>query len=421
MHFDLKYGKSTLPLETGDTQILDVIHPGNQPPLEDPAAAVERMLQNPLGTAALEILLRKRRPERLVIVVNDITRPTPYSVLMPPLLRTIENAGTARENITLITATGIHSPHTLEENLQAYGKDLVENYRIICHDAEDEANLVHKGRLPSGYDFLLNRTVDEADFLITIGVVMPHFFAGYSGGRKSILPGVSGKSTVQLNHARMVELMDDLPPIRENPISLEMIHAARMAGVDFILNAVSNDDGEVINVYAGDLEEAWYAAVEKSEELYITKIPELADITVVSASGFPRDINIYQAQKALDHADKATRRGGTIILLAECSGAYGDEVFENFMKKGLTPESIMQEVRENFVMGGHKAYCFAKVAAEKQVILVSSASEQVTLSLFAEKAKSPREALETALRRHGKDAAIRIMPEGGVTVPSLAS
>ncbi len=419
MHFDLKYGTSTLPLDIDDQQILDLIHPGDQSPLPEPSRAVERMLAEPLGTEALADMLQKRSPKRLVMVVNDITRPTPYSVLMPPLLRCIEDAGVARESITLITATGIHSPHTPEQNLQVYGKELVENYRILCHDAEDDANLVNKGRLPSGYDFLVNRTVDEADFLITIGVVMPHFFAGYSGGRKSILPGVSGKSTVQFNHARMVELMDDLPPIRENPISQEMIHAARMVGVDFILNALTNDDGEVIDVYAGDLEKAWYAAVEKSEELYVSRISKAADISIASASGFPRDINIYQAQKALDHADKATRPGGTIILVAECGGGYGDRVFENFMKKGLSPEGIMKEVRENFVMGGHKAYCFAKVAAEKQVILVSSASEQLTASLFAEKAASPREALEKAVLRHGRDVRIRVMPEGGVTLPSL--
>ncbi|WP_319561637.1 nickel-dependent lactate racemase [Marispirochaeta sp.] len=419
MHFDLKYGKITNPLDIKEECILDIIYPKKKSPPEDTHAAVEIALKKPLGTEPLVTMLKKRQPKRLVIVVNDITRPTPYSSLMPPLLRSIEESGVPRENVTLITATGIHRPHTPEENLQVYGRELVENYRIVCHDAEDDENLVRKGTLPSGYDFLLNRVVDEADFLITIGVVMPHFFAGYSGGRKSILPGVSGKSTVQLNHARMVELMDDLPPVRENPISLEMIHAARIAGVDFILNAVTDDNGTMIDVYAGDLEDAWYAAVDTSEELYVTEIRELADICIASASGHPRDINIYQAQKALDHADKATRPGGTIILVADCSGGYGDQVFEDFMRAGLSPEGIMKRVKEDFIMGGHKAYCFAKVAAEKRVILVSNVSKEETATLFAKKAASPQEALNESLRRHEKGARVRVLPEGGITVPAL--
>ena len=408
-----------MPLDLDNQHILDILLPKKHQALIDPATEVKKRLEAPLGSESLSSMLKKRLPRKLVIVVNDITRPTPYSILMPPLLRTIEDAGIDREHITLITATGIHRPHTHQENLQVYGKELVENYRLLCHDAEDESNLVHKGKLPSGYDFFVNRIVDEADFLITIGVVMPHFFAGYSGGRKSILPGVSGKSTVQLNHARMVEIMDDLPPIRKNPISREMISAARTVGVDFILNAVTNHNGDVIDVYAGDLEEAWYTAVAKSEALYLNRIPELSDITIASASGFPRDINIYQAQKALDHADKATKPGGTIILVAECSGGYGDRIFENFMRAGLSPQEIMRKVKEDFVMGGHKAYCFAKVAASKNIILVSSVSDRVSADIFAKKAADPQEAVKKALGAYGADAKIRIMPEGGVTVPFL--
>jgi nickel-dependent lactate racemase len=180
---------------------------------------------------------------------------------------------------------------------------------------------VFKGKFSSGYDFWLNKIVDESDFLITIGVVMPHYFAGFSGGRKSILPGVAGKETVQKNHARMVELMDDLPGIRENPVSLEMIQAARMAGVDFILNVVVDDAGNLVEVVAGDLEEAWYKAVSVSEGMYLTPITKQADIAIACASGYPRDINLYQSQKALDHADKATKPGGTVVVVAEAGKA----------------------------------------------------------------------------------------------------
>ncbi|GAB1483344.1 nickel-dependent lactate racemase [Treponema sp.] len=419
MHFDMKYGDSSLPLDIEAGKVLEVVLPKNTPALTDAIGAVKQVLREPFGTPALLDLLLERKPQKLVIVVNDITRPTPYSVLMPPLMQTIADAGIPDSSVTLLTATGIHDPHTREQDIQVYGRELVERYRVVSHDATDDSNLVFKGKFDSGYDFWLNKIVDEADFLITIGVVMPHYFAGFSGGRKSILPGVSGKETVKRNHARMVELMDALPSIRENPVSLEMIQAARIVGVDFILNVVTNDAGQLVDVVAGDLEEAWYKAVESSESLYITPVREKADIAIASACGFPRDINLYQSQKALDHADKATKLGATIIIVAECRMGYGEAVFEKFMKAGYTPEGIMKEVKTNFVMGGHKAYGFAKVAAEKKVIFVSSMTEAEIGTLFARKAATVQEALQMAYADQGAEAKVLIMPEGSLTVPHL--
>jgi nickel-dependent lactate racemase len=420
MHFDLKFGASTLPLDLEDKRILKVVLPGEKAPLKDAPASVRRVLASPEGTAPLLDMLKAAKPRRLVIVVNDITRPTPYSVFMPPLMETIEKAGIPDECVTLLTATGIHDPHTREQDIQVYGEELCKRYKVLSHDATDKANLVHKGKLPSGYDFWLNKLVDEADFLITVGVVMPHYFAGFSGGRKSILPGVAGKETVQKNHARMVELMDNLPSIKENPVSLEMIHAARIAGVDFIVNVVVDDSGRLVEVVAGDLEKAWYKAVEVSESMYLTPIPKKAKVAIAAASGYPRDINLYQSQKALDHADKATVEGGTVIIVAECREGYGEKVFETFMNSGYSARGIMEEVKANFVMGGHKAYGFAKVAADKKVIFVTSLSEKVVASLFARKASSLEEAVNMALADQGPDADFIVFPEGSVTVPYVA-
>lgn len=417
MHFDLKYGKGTLPLELDEKRIVDVVLPGEKAPIANPEAAVRRVLESPSGTPPLLDMLRAAKPKNLVIVVNDITRPTPYSIIMPPLLKVIGAAGIPDSDVTLITATGIHDPHTDEQNIQVYGEELCRRFRLVSHDATDKDNLVFKGKLPSGYDFWLNRLVDESDFLITIGVVMPHYFAGFSGGRKSILPGVSGKETVQKNHARMVELMDNLPPIRQNPVSLEMIHAARIAGVDFILNVVADDEGKLVEVVAGDVETAWYKAVEISQSMYLTPIPRKVDVAIAAASGYPRDINLYQAQKALDHADRATKAGGTVIVVAECSEGYGEKVFEKFMNSGYTPEGIMKEVKTHFVMGGHKAYGFAKVAAEKKVIFVTDLPEQIVKSLFARKAATVQEAMQMAMIDQGSGAQFIVLPEGSVTVP----
>jgi nickel-dependent lactate racemase len=198
-----------------------------------------------------------------------------------------------------------------------------------------------------------------------------------------------------------------------------MIQAARIAGVDFILNVVTDDSGRLVDVVAGDLEEAWYKAVESSESLYITPVREKADIAIASACGYPRDLNLYQSQKALDHADKATKIGATVIIVAECRSGYGEVVFEKFMKAGFTPEGIMKEVKTNFVMGGHKAYGFAKVAAEKKVIFVTSMSEADVANLFARKAATVQEALKMAWADQGPGARVLVMPEGSLTVPSM--
>jgi len=417
MHFDLKYGNGSLPLDLDEKRVIDVVLPGEKKPIADPQTSVSRVLEHPVGTPPLLEMLKKAKPQKLVIIVNDITRPTPYALIMPPLLQVIGAAGISDENVTLITATGIHDPHTDEQNLLVYGEELCRRFKIVSHDPVDKDNLVFKGKLPSGYDFWLNKLVDEADFLITIGVVMPHYFAGFSGGRKSILPGVSGKETVQKNHARMVELMDNLPPIRQNPVSLEMIQAARIAGVDFILNVVADDSGNLVEVVAGDLEDAWYRAVDISQSMYLKPIPRKADVAIAAASGFPRDINLYQAQKALDHADKATKIGGTIIVVADCREGYGEKVFEKFMNSGYSAEGIMADVKAHFVMGGHKAYGFAKVAAEKKVIFVTSLSEEIVVSLFARKAHTIQEAVRMALADQGQGAEFIILPEGSVTVP----
>jgi len=417
MHFNFKYGSGSLPLDLEKSSIIDVVLPKPRTPLENARGAVEQVLARPEGTPPLARMLAEKKPKKLVIVVNDITRPTPYSILMPPLMDIIEKAGIPDGDVTLVTATGIHDSHTPEQNVLVYGEEICRRFKIVSHDATNPSDLVYKGKLPSGYDFWLNRLVAEADFLITLGVVMPHYFAGFSGGRKSILPGVVGKETVQKNHARMVELMDNLPPIRENPVSLEMIHAARIAGVDFILNVVVDDNGDVVEVVAGDLEKAWYKAVDVSEAMYMIPVAQQADITISSASGFPRDINLYQSQKALDHADRATKKGGTIILVAECREAYGEKVFEEFLNAGYTPQEIMARIKANFVMGGHKAYGFAKVAAEKKIIMVTALSEKIVASCFARKAATLQDAVRMALEEQGANAGFMVMPEGSVTVP----
>ncbi len=420
LHFDLAYGTGTLPLDLPDGLEPVVLVANEQPALPDAVQAVRDGLKNPIGAEPLVKQLKDKKPEKVVVVVNDETRPTPYYAFFPPLVEAFEEAGIRDDQVTFVIATGIHDPHSKELNEKTYGKHMTDRFKFVSHIAKDDDSLVHMGRFDSGYEFYVNKLAVEADFLITVGVVMPHYFAGFSGGRKSILPGLAGFRTVEQNHARMVELMDNLPPIRQNPVSLEMIEAARMVGVNFIINAVTGSNKEVVKIVAGDLVAAWYEAVETSSSMFEIPFEKQVDICVSSACGYPRDVNMYQAQKALDHADRITRDGGTIILVTESPSGYGEDVFERWMREGMTPQQIMDRIRTNFVMGGHKAYGFAKVAANKKFILVSSLSAEDSLPLFATKAESVQAAFDAALAEN-PGATVAVLPQGSLTLPVQAT
>ena len=417
MRYELAYGKGKLSFELpGDIKPLIVV-PNEKPGLADPLGAARRAVKEPIGTPPLADMLREKKDGKIVVVLNDITRPTPYPVLLPPILESFKEAGIKDEQVTFLVATGIHDLHTEEQNREVYGDDLVDRFTIISHDAFAPETHVFMGKFKSGYDFWVNKMAREADFLISLGVVMPHYFAGYSGGRKSILPGLAGKDTVEKNHARMVELMDNLPEIDVNPVSLEMIEAARQVGLKFILNVVVNDKQEVVTIVGGDVEKAWRQAVDVSASMFEVPFDHQVDVCITCASGYPRDINCYQTQKALDHADRITRPGGTIILAAECSTGYGEHVFEEWMSRRWSPVKVMEEVKKNFVMGGHKAYGFAKVAAEKNYYLISAMSEKDTELLYAQKTATVQEAVDAAMAEHGKNARWVYMPEGSVSLP----
>lgn len=417
MKYELAYGRDKLAFTLPQGVSPTIIVPNDKAALPDPHEAARKAVQNPAGTPPLAQMLKEQKPASVVVVVNDITRPTPYDVMLPPLLEAFAEAGVKDDQVTFLVATGIHDGHTEQENRAIYGDHIVDRFKVVSHDAFAPDTHVFMGTFKSSYEFYVNKMAREADFVITLGVVMPHYFAGYSGGRKSILPGLAGKETVQKNHARMVELMDDLPPIDQNPVSLEMIEAARQVGVDFIVNVVVNDRQEVVMVSAGELFKAWRAAVDVSSSMFEVPFDTQADICITCASGHPRDINAYQTQKALDHADRITRPGGTIILAAECPTGYGEKVFQEWMARGWPPEKVMEELKKNFVMGGHKAYGFAKVAAHKEYWLISEMNREDTERLYAKKAATVQEAVDAAFKKHGPGASWVYMPEGSVSLP----
>lgn len=412
---ELKYGRKTLEFEIESSRILDILTANEKEGLKDPLAEVEKFLKDPVGTAPLAELLAAEEIKELVIIVNDVTRFTPYNYLLPPLLKTISEAGIENEQVTFIVATGVHSPHSKEQNKEIFGEEIDNNYNFIHHNCDQD--LADQGKLSTGNQLKINKRVAEADFLITTGVILPHYMAGFSGGRKSLLPGVAGRESIENNHAMMVDVIEEKPQLEANPISREMFEAAEKVGIDFILNVVTNSSREIVQVAAGDYLQAWETGIDTSAEMYHLPLAEKAEAAIVSSGGFPRDINIYQAQKALDHADHAVKKGGTIIWVAECSEGYGEERFEKWMNEAEKPEDNVERIKKKFLIGGHKAFAISKVAAEKEIILISSLSQSQTENIFARKMNTIQEAVDYLKEKYGADYSAYILPQGSLTVP----
>lgn len=409
MKFELSYGKTHLPIDINPSQLLAVLEPRPVPQTGGNGDMIAAALQGPLGTERVGEIIRRKGARNAVIIVNDITRPTPYNAMLPPLLAEMEGAGIEPDDITLIVATGIHRPHTESENQTVFGADMCHRYRILNHDPD--TNLVSLGQLSNGLDLVINRTAAEADLLVTTGVVGLHYFAGYSGGRKSILPGIASRPVIQANHKMMSDPRACLGNYQDNPVSDLMLEAAYRAGVDFILNVVTHSKYDIAFCAAGEVKQAWLAAVKFCEEMTTIPIKAQADIVVASCGGYPKDINMYQAQKALDAAVLAVRPGGTIVLAAECREGLGEDVFADWIDKATSRQDIADRFHRHFELGGHKAYAICRTLEQAEIILVSSMSPEQVHRLFMTPAASLDDALQMARHRHGADATLIVMPE----------
>ncbi|HWP97853.1 MAG TPA: nickel-dependent lactate racemase [Syntrophomonadaceae bacterium] len=409
MKVNLSYGDQQLELNVPDQHLLGVVKPPAPAMIGDNDQMVREALCKPIGTPTLKEIAQSKQARNAVIVVNDITRPTPYASILPPLLKELETAGITRENITLVVALGIHRPHSREENIRIFGSEICENYRIENHDCDGEMKSL--GVLSNGMELLINRQVAEADLLITTGVVSLHYFAGYSGGRKSILPGVAARALIEANH----QLMDDhracLGNYMDNPVSDIMVEASRKAGVDFIINVVIAGKNQIVFAAAGDLYQAWLEAVKSCESFNVVPIPRKADIVIASCGGYPKDINVYQAQKALDAASLAVNDGGIIILVAECREGLGEETFARWIESATCPQDIVERFHHHFELGGHKAYAICRTLQKVDILLYSGLPPATTESMFIGPVADIEQALRDAIKRYGPQSTIWILPE----------
>jgi len=414
----LPYGKTDVCVRVPARNLLGSIESVERQGAADATAEVERALKDPIPIGSKRLSEIAKPESKVAIVVDDATRKMPTETMLLPVLAELNLAGVNDGNITIIFGCGTHRSVKPEEATAIIGAEVLKRIKTVSHDCK-APDLVNLGTTKTqGNKVLVNRIFAEADVKVLFGDVGFHYYAGYSGGRKSILPAVCGEETIKHNHSMLLHANARSGNLADNPVHQDMTEAARLAKVDFILNVVTNKKGEIVKAFAGDLEEAYVEAVKLVDEMYRVTVDRRADILVVSAGGNPADINLYQAYKALDNSLDAVKRGGVIILVAECPEGHGNQAFYDWMARLGDLKNVEREIKRNFVMGGHKAYYLLKALQNHQIILVSSLPDYYATSIFKLKtARAVNDALTEALKIAGSASRVWAMPQGNYTLP----
>ena len=412
MKLEFGFGNGVQVVEVPEKNLMGVLMSNDVPKGLMNEEEVARALANPIGTPRVGEIVKPG--EKIAVVTSDITRPCPTYRIMPALLDELYAAGCKAEDITLVFALGSHRQHTPEEMKKLAGERAFNEIR--CVDS-DRADCVHMGETDAGTPVDITRVVAEADRRICLGNIEYHYFAGYSGGAKAIMPGVSTRDAIQSNHRMMVKQEACAGNLEGNPLRMDIEQAAAICGVDFIVNVVLDEHKQIVKAVAGDLVKAHREGCAFLDQMYLKELDSRADIVLVSQGGAPKDLNLYQTQKALDNAKHAVKKGGVIVLIGSCKEGLGEKVFEDWMLNSPTAESMIERIGRDFQLGGHKAAAIAMVLENAEIYLVSDLEDDFVEKIFLKPAKSAQEAFDKAMERLGPDATVLAMPYGGSTLP----
>ena len=406
----LGYGKDEIIFDPPAKRLKGVLTPNAVETRLTGVAEVKRAMENPIASPRLKDKVKAGM--KVSIVTSDITRPMPSKTVLPLVLEELNSAGVPDRDIVIIFGLGSHRRHTEAEMKYIVGEDVFG--RIECVDS-DETRCVRLGVTAAGTPVDIFDRVVNADFRICLGNIEYHYFAGYSGGAKAVMPGVSTSAAIRCNHSMMVN-----PEARagniDSPVRRDIEEAVSFLGVDYILNVVLDEHKNIIFAAVGDCKSAHRAGCDFLDGLYKVSIDGRADIVVVSAGGYPKDQNMYQAQKALDNAKHAVKDGGVIIWLAECREGFGSAAFEKWMKE-KSPEQMIADIKSNFVLGGHKAAAVAQVLERADIYLVSDLDRDTVKQIKLVPFESLEKAFGAATQKTGADSTVYVMPYGGSTLP----
>jgi len=414
----IPYGRRQLKFKLPASQVGEILELQCLPGVKDGVSAVRKAVCSPIGSPRLREIARPGK--KITIVINDVTRPAPSRLMVEELTRELGGVGVRDREISLLIATGSHRPTTREELNNILDPGLLERFRIKNHDCKDGDALFNTGVTKNGMRVTVNKLVSDADIKILTGVITPHQTAGYSGGRKSVIPGIAGLSTLRAHHSFPIRPFGEMLGILNgNRFHEEALEAAKMCRIDFILNAVLNDKKETVKFVAGDLEAAHLAGAELCARMVTVDLGQQSDIVITSPGGYPRDLDLYQAQKAVAVAELAVKNGGVIILAAKCEKGLGGERMVAWLREAADPQEVIRRFgREGYYPGTNKAFLYARALCRAKIIVVSdSLSEQDLESLFFLSASRMEQALQMAGEHVGPNPSIVIIPNGCNVIP----
>jgi len=423
MDIHLAYGKHGLVIHLPDRYDLTVIEPAFVPGLGDPSAELRQALQSPCGALPLNEFVKPG--DRVGIVFSDITRPTPHQLILPAVLAELSHVPTAQ--ITLFNALGTHRPNTDVEMRGMLGNELVDRFRIVQNDAFDPSTQTLLGRSTIGHEIWINQELFGCDVKILTGFIEPHFFAGFSGGGKAIMPGMGGQRTVLGNHdAGMIANPNATWGITHgNPIWEEVHEAARMAGKTFLVNVTLNKHKQITGVFAGELDDAHAAGCAFVKSNAMVPVQQPFDIIITTNSGYPLDLNLYQSVKGMSAAAQIVRPGGAIIVAAECwDGIPEHGLYGKLLRQAKDPQDLLETIcsPDFHEQDQWQAQIQAQILQKADVFVYSDylTDEQIRAALL-----KPCRSIETTvnelLEKYGSAASICVLPEGPMTIPYIQS
>lgn len=414
----IPYAKTHLVLEVSDNRLLGVLESKAHHfvPEKSQEELVRQALHNPIASPRLRELVRGKK--KIVIIASDHTRPVPTRIIAPAMLAEIREGNPAAE-VTFLIATGFHRPMSPEELENKFGPELLKAEKIVMHDCRDEKSMIKIGQLPSGGDIVINKLAMEADLLIAEGFIEPHFFAGFSGGRKSVLPGIVSRVTVLANHCSEFIAHENARAgvLDGNPLHVDMLSAASQAKLAFILNVVIDADKKIIRAFAGDMEAAHLEGCRFVKDLAsVQAVP--ADIVVTSNGGYPLDQNIYQAVKGMSAAEATCKPGGVIIIAAACNDGHGGQAFYDWFRDAKDGAAevmckILEIGREATVADQWEAQIAARIQLKHPTIIVSDECDhEVIENMYFKSARTLTEAMAMAEAIMGENATVTVIPDG---------
>ncbi|MSU78027.1 MAG: nickel-dependent lactate racemase [Gemmataceae bacterium] len=420
MRIKLDYGRTGLEVDLPDKNVVGPLAIRDTEPLANPEQAILDSLEKPIGTPPLAKLAKGRKSA--CILICDITRPVPNKLILPPMLRILEEQGIPRDEIMILVATGLHRPNQGNELEEMVGPEIVKHYRIENHFGKKLSDHEFLGVTPNGVPSYIDKRYVHADLKITTGLIEPHLMAGYSGGRKVICPGIAALETVKIWHGPkfLEHPKADCGSVEGNPVHEENTRIAKMAGCDFIVNVCIDGSRRILWVGAGHMEQAWHEGVRFVENVVRVPVSEPMDVVVTSCAGYPLDTTWYQAIKGLLGALPIVKQGGTIVLAASLTEGVGSPEFQHLIADNTDLSAFIQRIlgKDYFVMDQWQLEEFVKVAKRCKIKVVTQGLSAETLKkCHVEASPSVEQAVADCLKEYGPNAKIAVIPKGPYVLP----